>query len=48
MTSFMASRKQAGFGNGRNSVKEGILERSKAGKELKQKLEEARRNSAMP
>ena len=44
MHSFMASRKHAGFGSGRNSYVDKVLERSRAGKELRQKMEDAQRS----
>jgi hypothetical protein len=47
MNSFMASRNQAGFGAGRNSYVEKVLERSRAGADLKRRMSAAQRDQAL-
>lgn len=47
MNSFMASRKQAGFGAGRSSYVEKVLERSRAGADLKRRMSAAAKDQAL-
>jgi len=47
MTSLMAARKQPGFGDGRSSFVEKVLERSQAGAALKRQMSAAARGHAL-